>query len=231
MPTIKPLPGQTGGDGEGQLKPIAAATHRPSPAPPAPAATTAPATPAATAPQSKPQAAPTQQHTAPQPPAAHRLKPRIGTGPRINRTPDNHTGDSHAAAATTAAAQQPERTAAYTDEALQGLWDAYIAAHPQEVILVNTMRASRPRRTAEGADSFTVTVENEAQQAKMTESLPEIVSSLRNGLSNDRIAIAIEVNHGEGGSHTWNEREVLAHMLENNPALQGFIDEFKLNLG
>lgn len=122
------------------------------------------------------------------------------------------------------------RAAAYTDADMRRLWDAFIARHPSEVILVNTMRASRPCRE-DGSDRFTVTVENAAQQEKLAEVMPTLLAELRDGLGNDHVTLDVVINQGESGSHTWSEREVLARMIENNPALKNFIAEFRLNIG
>lgn len=232
MPTIRPLPQLSDGGGEGQLKsitvknqPAAAAQPQPQATPqpaPAPAAAQKPAP----APQS--QAAPRPAAAAPAgqrpaaPPPRH-LTPKLGQGPSLRRRTQEQPQAS--------AASAPQRTAAYTDEDVRRLWDTFIREHPSEVILINTMRASRPVRESAQANTFVVTVENAAQQDKVAEFTPVILKALRDGVGNDLLTLRIDINQGQSGAHTWSEREVLANMLETTPDLKQFIDEFKLNLG
>lgn len=101
-------------------------------------------------------------------------------------------------------------------------------ANPSRHILVNTMRASFPSLTQ--GTTYRMMVENEKQHQEMTEALPAILKYLRETLANDLLEIAIEINQGEASPHTWNERQVLAHMIENRPILKDFIDTFGLTL-
>lgn len=121
------------------------------------------------------------------------------------------------------------REAAYTPEQLNRAWDTYIADHPKEHILTNTMRAGRP--TVISGHNYKMLVENEMQQTTVNEAMYSILQHLRDTLSNDHITLAIEINQGAASPHTWNEREVLAHMVEHTPALKDFIDDFKLTIG
>lgn len=103
-------------------------------------------------------------------------------------------------------------------------------ANPTRHILVNTMRASFPSPT-DTEHVYRIMVENDKQREEMLAAMPSIHSYLRSRLLNDRVTIEIELNQGEASPHTWNEREVLAHMLKNNPALKGFMDDFHLTIG
>jgi len=151
-------------------------------------------------------------------------------GPRtisINRaTPAQEAATQQSA---TPAAQQTLRDGAYTPEQLNRAWDTYIANHPKEHILTNTMRAGRP--TSISGHNYKMLVENEMQQTTVNEAMYSILQHLRDTLFNDHITLAIEINQGAASPHTWNEREVLAHMVEHTPALKDFIDDFKLTIG
>lgn len=107
-------------------------------------------------------------------------------------------------------------------------WDSFIHSNPTAHILVNTMKASRPK-LIENA-SFAVIVENEKQVEILTKASGSLLAYLRHHLRNDSVAMEIHLNQGVSSPRTWNQREVYAHMLESNPALQAFVDEFKLNL-
>lgn len=101
-------------------------------------------------------------------------------------------------------------------------------SRPTERILVNTMRASFPERI-EG-DKYKMKVENEKQAELMTQAMPALLNEIRDSLSNDRFSLTIEINQGQSSPHTWNDREVMAYVQEKVPALNDFINTFKLTL-
>lgn len=123
---------------------------------------------------------------------------------------------------------QPKRSNQYSDQTLDATWNNYILSHPSAHILVNTMRTARPRRV-EG-DRFVIMVENPAQLELMTQSIPELLEYIHNALGNDMITLQVEQNTGEASPHVWNEREVLAHMVEETPYLKNMIDDLNLVL-
>ena len=143
----------------------------------------------------------------------------------------NRTGADTAPAEVPGATTAPHtvREASYTPEQFLGAWKEYIVQHPKEQILINTMRAGQPK--AVSADTYVMTVENEMQQAVMAEAMASVLTHLRNSLSNDRITLSVVMNEGESSPLTWNEREVLSHMVENMPVLRDFIADFKLTIG
>lgn len=122
-----------------------------------------------------------------------------------------------------------KRDTAYTPEQLTEAWKAFMREHPNLHILVNTMRASFPTQV-EG-HTYRTMVENEKQLEEMNAAMPDILTSLRNATLNDHINIIVELNQGEASPHTWNERQVLQHMIENNPSLRDFIADMQLSIG
>lgn len=142
----------------------------------------------------------------------------------------NNTASSVAAEAQNSYEAQTvaKRSQAYTQEQLNASWQQYIDTHPTEHILINTMRASFPAKISD--HNYKVMVENEMQLNTMTQSTPTLMKYLHDTLGNDYIQITYEVNKGEASPHTWNERQVLHHMLENNPALRAFVDDLKLTI-
>ena len=160
--------------GEGQrLHPIAvtpqaapAESRQPAQASAAPAAPPVhvPSTPpAATQPSAQTHHIPAATPRPAQPRPVNRPASIIGGigAPRINTHPSAHQPQSSAPKADT-----PRRTSEYDDAALITAWDRYMADHPTETILVHTMRACKPHRTA--GDTWMVTVENAAQRDKLT---------------------------------------------------------------
>lgn len=134
-----------------------------------------------------------------------------------------------AATTTVTATARTARTESYTDTDIQRAWDNFMAARPTEHILVNTMRASRPQLSAT-PHTFTVTVENHVQHEMLGAVMPELLAAVRDAASNDSITFVIEENEGTGSPRTWNEREILAYLSENRPAIKSFIHDLKLTL-
>lgn len=225
------------GDGEGQLKPIARPTASAAPAAtPSAAQPTAPQAAPQPAPQAQPAPTPTAAPANVPPPAPRRMTPAPQRqGHAQGRAPLTFSisGRNQAAAtadnATSAAtATRTVRSEIYTDEDLRHAWQDFMNARPTERILVNTMRASFPDRI--DGHSYRIKVENEKQEELLNQHMPELIGELRNALSNDNITLKIEINQGEASPHTWNDREVVAYVQQTVPALNDFIETFKLTL-
>ena len=247
-----------GADGGGQtLKPIDAprTTGQPAPAQPAAAAqpaaqrpaqtAAAPATPAATAPgpqataQAAPQArqaapAPTQPRPAataataqPQRPARTSLRPNGLSTFSLKNKP---TGDGGQMTAADPAATyvKTKRTQSYTPQALQTAWQKFMDANRQKHILINTMRACAPHSV--GEHDYVITVENEVQQSELHTAMPELLRHLHDSLQNDEIRLTVTINDGDPAPHTWNERQVLNHMVENSAEVGELISTLGLTL-
>lgn len=218
------------GTGKGQLKRISpaatpahsnAAAPAPSPAP----APTAAAQPSTVSP--RPQAPVAATHTAPPKPAnagrtLHTLSaPKVSIRHGIIASP---TGNGTA----TNDIKQQHRTQPFSDEAFDSAWSSFIASHPTAVILINTMRASHPKRL--GPTTLLMSVENEIQLQHIRESLPTLLQYLRNMLMNDDLKLEVEINQGTPSRRTFNDAELLAVLTKEHPHLKMLIDDFKLKL-
>ncbi len=122
-----------------------------------------------------------------------------------------------------------KRSNHFTLDDLHNAWRAYMKANPSCHILVNTMRASYPA-LVEGY-TYRVMIENEKQREELEAHMMSLLTFLRDSLGNDNITLTIELNQGESSPHTWNEREVLQHMIENNPEMRELIDSLQLTIG
>ncbi len=226
------------GSGEGQLKPFAAPAPTAAPAT-APASdhaavqpTAAPAVtntqpPAAPAPAVKPApaaatAAPPAAGTSAPPPPPSRTGKVLRSTRRVEAQAT--TGPS----CTDAAEARTHRTASYTDEQVNAAWDAYAAARPTERILINTMRACRPRNM--GNDTYDVALENEIQTAEFRNRLVELLPYMRDAISNDNFNITLSINESGPAPTIWNDREILAHITSVSPEIVKLIDKFNLKL-
>ncbi len=121
-----------------------------------------------------------------------------------------------------------KRDNAFSDESFAAAWQSYIASHPRAVILTNTMRAALPVRI-EGM-RYVTTVENEAQRDMLHANMPDILTSLRDTLSNDFIEIQVVVNTGASSPATWTERELIAHFKEKYSGFNNYVDSLQLVL-
>lgn len=204
------------GAGEGRkLRPVSGAaptiTSTPQPAP-----TPVGSRPAATA---NPQPAPARQRRTP----LRAGGKHISLSSALDDKPEAIQAEVQAATA-------PRRTTPFVDEALVSLWEEFAAARPTAHLLVNTMRQSAPRRRTEGECLFDVTVENQAQVDVMNETAPELLAFLRDRLNNDHINLEFHINQGASMPSAWNDRELLAHIVDRHPYAARFIADFKLTL-
>ena len=135
----------------------------------------------------------------------------------------------NAAQASSAASTREPRNGLYTRDQLNKAWQDFINMHPTEHILINTMRASFPAQV--DGHHYKIMVENEMQLNMVEQRSMELHTFIRDAIDNDHFMLTVEVNQGAASPHTWSEREVLAHMVENIPALKGFMEDLGLTLG
>lgn len=167
---------------------------------------------------------------APRPAAVLSRKPLKRPAGTFSINHSKETSDRSSVVATTGAGVSvSKRNESYTRDQLNKAWQNFIQAHPTEHILINTMRASFP--APQEGHTYKIMVENEMQRQTLEQAFPALLKAVRDELSNDHITLTIEINQGEASPHTWNEREVLNHMVENIPALRGFIDDLGLTIG
>lgn len=209
--------------GEGQLKPIVAAN---------PADNSGNAAPSAAPPQAdrpQPQQTPEKRFSTPPPPppattATPKRRAPLMAGPSLSDLKKQPEQQKQAEAQSF----KPSRNASYSDEQVNESWKQFMAMHPKEQVLVNTMRASTPLRIQ--GDTFRIVVENHVQTQLMANTMPNLITFMRDRLGNDFFKIEIEENHDAGSPHTWNDRELLAHIVTENPAIHHLIESFKLRL-
>lgn len=221
------------GTGKGQLKRIApAATSQQVTPQSSVKASPVPAAPAVSAPAS---ASPSV--AAPDPVAAASVappRPVSGRSPHILNVPrvsirHGITSSQSNADAPAAQQQQPQhRSQPFSDEAMDSAWDSFIASNRTAVILINTMRSSRPKRL--GPTTLLVAVENEIQLQHMHEAKPTLLKYMRNMLQNDDLVLEMEINQGAPSRRTLNDAELMATLCREHPQMKILIDDFKLKL-
>ncbi|MBP3287773.1 MAG: DNA polymerase III subunit gamma/tau [Muribaculaceae bacterium] len=222
---LSPSPNK-GSDGEGQLKPIAAAdispdkqkpaisenankVHKtpaaPSGASPAPAATIRVSAPPTAAPQPR-----AQQSSLKVP----HLSIRGGVPGNASEKPVSSAAGN--------------RSNPFSEDALLTAWNAYISTHPQAHILINTMRSARP--TMLDRTQFVITVQNSLQLDMMDANHADIIGYIRDSLANDQVDFEVRIDTSDSPRHTLTDTELLEKMKAETPALKTLIEEFKLHL-
>lgn len=235
---LSPSPNK-GSDGEGQLRPIAAA-----------GAPTASATPQAV-PQSRPQQSQKPQPTSATPPqtvpqpqrpvASQPYRPPVGAPRPAGAAPMGHTGlklpsisirhgahNQADAAATAQESHREPRKKPFSEDALLTAWNAYISTHPHAHILINTMRSSAPKLTSR--ERFRVTVQNDMQLDLMEANRRDIMGYIHDALGNDMVDYDIVVNTDSLPRHTLTDAELFDRMKSESPVLKRLVDDFKLHL-
>ena len=92
------------------------------------------------------------------------------------------------------------------------------------------MRASKPVENPDKKHCYTVTIEIETQREKLEEEMPNLLKFIHDKLSNDHITFELELNDGPSSPSTWSEREIIAHLSEENPNFKKFVQALKLSL-
>lgn len=251
-----PSPASEVATGEGhRLKPITPATASQStpaatgnyqPTTQRPAATAPPAPPSYTSQTpTAPTTVPATQVAAPSAPAQPHpsMPPQVSRAPlQRNATPASVRSKAHVslrnafsdAPAATAESQtataQPRNSAAFTDKQLDDAWESYMELHPKAHVLCNTMRASRPTRDNPSSTTLRMTVANQPQVDVMEQETPGLLDHLRRQLSNDFIQLEIAVSTSPDSPAAWSDRDLLKHIIENNPHAADFIKDFGLTI-
>lgn len=118
------------------------------------------------------------------------------------------------------------RTGRYTDDDITAAWDKFIDLNPGEHLLINAMRMARPVRLS--GDTFSV-AQSKIHLGYIHEGMPRIRRFVRDKVMNDSVEFVLnEVS--EDSPLAWNDRELVRHIVENNPAVGEFINALKLSI-
>lgn len=231
-----PSPDSNAGNGEGhKLRPVQ---------PAAPIQQSEPSTPqaSATTPSAPSSASTIQASTPPPAPKVQQPSQPLRTTPPRNpastATPRSkaHVSmrDAFATKTETATNQAstfvPRKRNPFTDKSLDDAWEEYMKLHSKAHVLCNTMRASRPARTAPDAPTLNMLVANQPQVDVITRELPSLLPYLRNALGNDFIELSVNVADDPNSPAAWSDRDLLKHIVETNPAAADFINTFNLTI-
>ncbi len=203
-----------------QAKPVQQPQAVTQPAP----ATVKPTAPVTTqAPQSAQPASPTPQVAKRQPMVTIGGAPRIFINNMVAAQTNNGQGKPLAQKATT-----QRRTTPFDEQALLKAWQQFINEHPREQIIINTMRASLPKRVNDTL--YEIEVENQVQVESFNAHRTNIITFLRNCVQNDMLAIEIKIRQGGEKPKFWSPQDIVASIKEQNPYFEKFLQDFDLGL-
>ncbi|MBR5102675.1 MAG: DNA polymerase III subunit gamma/tau [Muribaculaceae bacterium] len=219
------------------LKQVAQSKQQPQQAAPArPQAPAAPQPQAQAAPQPQAQAAPQPQAPAPMPQASAAPAPAPARHPAPSAKPVMSSrvlihGQAKAAAPVTSNTPAPTKaheTQSFTPEQLLDAWNLYIMRHPNEQVVINTMRMSPPERVND--TQYEIYVDSTAQLEFMTSMMGEILKFLRNEVKNDMLAIDIKIRESAPKARVMTDRELVEEIKSRHPEFVEMINDFGLGL-
>lgn len=117
----------------------------------------------------------------------------------------------------------------YTPQKLDEKWNLYIQTHPKNVVMINTMRMSKPVPTGKEFD-YTLMVDNLAQRDMVGAHMLELLTFLRKELHNDYITISIVINENTVKTKILSPQDIVADMMIRSDAVKEFVEKFKLSI-
>ncbi len=227
---LNPQPPAGGnGGGQPQLHNVAPAQgQQPQQAAPAPQAATPTAPHAGTQPPAQPHPAAQTPDIAASTHTAYTPRPVVAASP--NRIYINNQAAAQQAASKQAApaTQATHRSAPFTAQQLLEAWNDYMKQHPEEKVIINTMRNSLPQRVTD--DQYLIEVDNDAQVEFMENSMRNLLKFLRNAVNNDMLAIDVKLRKGGPRPTVMTDREIVENLRKSNPDFNQFIKDFELSM-
>lgn len=229
---LNPQP-PAGGNGGGQpqlhnVAPAQGQQPQPHQAAPAPQAATLTAPQAGTQPPAQPHPAAQTPDIAASTHTAYTPRPVVAASP--NRIYINNQAAAQQAASKQAApaTQATHRSAPFTAQQLLEAWNDYMKQHPEEKVIINTMRNSLPQRVTD--DQYLIEVDNDAQVEFMENSMRNLLKFLRNAVNNDMLAIDVKLRKGGPRPTVMTDREIVENLRKSNPDFNQFIKDFELSM-
>ena len=167
---------------------------------------------------------------APQPAAPQPAAPQPRSAASRRRPVAAGQSAAGAAATQSAPAAQGDtvRREPFTDDQLAAAWQDYIKAHPSEHVIISAMQMATPVKI--GDNQYSVAVANVMQQNFMNDSKHKWLSSLRDALRNDMLAIDVTVAESAPEPAILSPRELANDMAQRLPQFRALVDDFGLRL-
>lgn len=177
--------------------------------------------------ESPPSTQPAQQHSPQSKPQNVAPAPQQVRQRAANRPTSFRLSNSASSAKSAVSSLQP-RTTPITHEGFMTAWGEFIAKNPSLHILVNAMRSAQPE--AAGENAYRIMVDHPAQRQAFELSMPKLIESLRNALSNDLLTLQVDINDHPTGAKQLPPKEFLKQVVENNPTIAKFLKDINAEL-
>ncbi len=112
-----------------------------------------------------------------------------------------------------------------TPEGFMNAWHKYIVEHPDQFMLCEAMRSAKPVPDQNESLLYRVLVQHPAQLQAFEAGMGRLTDFLRQELRNDFLAIHAEIDKSNRGPEYLRPTEFLKKVMEENPAMQGFIKD------
>ena len=137
----------------------------------------------------------------------------------VDADPDESTSDD--SSPSDVAGVQGGVSVPLSEERLTEAWQQFIAAHPEQKIVVTTMRTTMPHRT--GDNEYTLPVANAGQKAQFDAILPQLLDFIRQRVNNDNFVLRVMLQEADSSHRRLTQREFLAKAVTDNPALSDLL--------
>lgn len=154
--------------------------------------------------------------------------PNLPTIPSIVESQKSKVESTQPTAAAQPAAQQPQRNTPFTADQLSGAWVGLKATFKREQRLVAMLDAHRPQLIDD--HTAQVTFVNPWQEEEFKKFSRQILTILRDALSNDRLLLQTVVAENMAPRRAYTSEEKYRVLLEQNPYLGEFKKQFDMLL-
>ncbi len=195
--------------------PVPPSSTTPTPTPPRPSAPASVARPAVSAqpvvPSSRPR---TPRAATPRPSAPGLTTIRLSGEDKKDKKEegDRNVDDSHPDNGNPLTKDVP-----VSDERLAEAWQQFIASHPEQKIVITTMRTTMPSRSGDG--EYSLSVANAGQKAQFDAIMPELLEFIRSRIGNRNFTLRVGLQEVDSSHRRLTQREFLTKVVTDNPVL------------
>lgn len=104
-----------------------------------------------------------------------------------------------------------------SDERLAEAWQQFIASHPEQKIVITTMRTTMPSRCGDG--EYSLSVANAGQKAQFDAIMPELLEFIRSRIGNRNFTLRVGLQEVDSSHRRLTQREFLTKVVTDNPVL------------
>lgn len=118
------------------------------------------------------------------------------------------------------------RSAPYKPSDVEAAWNLFIDRNGAEYLLVNAMRMASPVHVSD--NTFRIAQSN-IHLGYIREHLQRLTKYVRDSVNNDNVVFELQ-EVSEDSPLAWNDRELIRHIIENNPDVGQFLTDLDLHI-